>query len=46
MRKALELLPDVVHCVDATKVREKLGNKRTGGSRRRYQIGFKDAKVA
>jgi len=33
-------------CVDATKIREKLGNKRTRGSRRRYEIGFKDAKVA
>lgn len=33
-------------CIDATKVRENLGNKRTRGGRKRYKIGFKDAKVA
>jgi len=33
-------------CIDATKVRENLGKKRTRGRRKRYRIGFKDAKVA
>jgi len=36
----------MVVCADATKVREKLGTRRTRGRRRRYEIGFKDAKVA
>jgi hypothetical protein len=33
-------------CIDATKVRENLGKKRTRGKSKRYKIGFKDAKVA
>jgi hypothetical protein len=32
--------------VDATKVREKLGQEITSGGRKRYKIGFKDAKIA
>jgi len=32
--------------VDATKVREKLGEEITSGGRKRYKIGFKDAKIA
>ncbi len=32
--------------IDATKVREKLGQKRTRSGRKRYTVGFKDAKVA
>ena len=32
--------------VDATKVREKLGERVISGGRKRYEIGFKDAKVA
>ena len=32
--------------IDATKVREKLGQRRLKSGRKRYEIGFKDAKVA
>lgn len=32
--------------IDATKVREKLGERRLKSGRKRYEIGFKDAKVA
>ena len=32
--------------IDATKVREKLGQKRTRSGRKKYTLGFKDAKVA
>ena len=32
--------------VDATKVREKLGEEITSGGRKKYKIGFKDAKIA
>jgi hypothetical protein len=32
--------------VDATKVREKLGERVISGGKKRYEIGFKDAKVA
>jgi hypothetical protein len=32
--------------IDATKVRQKLGEKLTKGGKKRYEIGFKDAKVA
>ena len=32
--------------VDATKVREKLGEEITSRGRKRYEIGFKDAKIA
>ena len=32
--------------IDATKVREKLGQKRTRGGRKKYTLGFKDVKVA
>ena len=32
--------------IDATKVREKLGEEVRGDGRRRYEIGFKDAKIA
>jgi len=32
--------------IDATKVREKLGEELTAGGKRKYEIGFKDAKIA
>ncbi len=32
--------------VDATKVREKLGEEITSRGKKRYEIGFKDAKIA
>ena len=32
--------------IDATKVREKLGQKRTRSGRKRYTVGFKDVKMA
>jgi hypothetical protein len=32
--------------IDATKVREKLGERRLKSGKKRYEIGFKDAKVA
>ena len=32
--------------IDATKVREKLGEEITSGGKRKYEIGFKDAKIA
>ncbi len=32
--------------IDATKAREKLGQKTTGSGRKRYTMGFKDTKVA
>ncbi len=32
--------------IDATKVREKLGEQISVGGRKRYEIGFKDAKIA
>lgn len=31
--------------IDATKVREKLGEKRIRGGKKRYEVGFKDVKV-
>ncbi len=33
-------------CIDATKVREKLGQRRTRNGRKKYTMGFKDVKVA
>jgi hypothetical protein len=36
----------MVVSIDATKVREKLGERRTRNGRKKYTIGFKDVKVA
>ena len=46
IRKAAPIEGSMVVSIDATKVREKLGEKRTRGGRKKYTMGFKDVKVA